>query len=82
MQSLPFVCLRSCNENSTGEPGRLPVRPQVALADHTAGFYAYGAILAGLLSRKRSGKGKWIDISMFDCQVLYELNPVAVTFLR
>jgi crotonobetainyl-CoA:carnitine CoA-transferase CaiB-like acyl-CoA transferase len=57
------VCL------STGEPDRLPVRPQVAISDHAAGFQAHAAILAALIARKKTGKGVHIDISMFDCQV-------------
>ncbi|KAL8290529.1 hypothetical protein RQP46_002787 [Phenoliferia psychrophenolica] len=64
----------------TGENDQLPVRPQVALADHTAGFYAYGAILAALIGRKRSGKGTFIDVSMFDCQVA-GLSDAASTWL-
>lgn len=53
----------------TGEPDRLPVRPQVAITDHWAGFNASAAILAALVARKSTGKGVHIDVSMFDCQV-------------
>ena len=55
--------------NSTGEPDRAPVRPGIPVTDLTAGFYAYGAILAAVISRQQTGQGVHIDVSMFDCQV-------------
>ena len=51
---------------STGEPGRPPVRMSVPVADLAAGHYASTAILAALSRRLVTGKGDYIDISLYD----------------
>ncbi|MDC0033330.1 CoA transferase [Alphaproteobacteria bacterium] len=53
----------------TGEPGRAAVRAGIPLGDLSAGMYAAIGSLAALEERKQTGKGKFIDISMLDCQV-------------
>lgn len=53
----------------TGEPGRAAVRAGIPLGDLSAGMYAAIGALAALEERRRTGKGKHIDISMLDCQV-------------
>jgi crotonobetainyl-CoA:carnitine CoA-transferase CaiB-like acyl-CoA transferase len=53
----------------TGEPGRKAVRAGIPLGDLSAGMYAAIGSLAALEERKKTGKGKLIDISMLDCQV-------------
>ena len=53
----------------TGEPGRAAVRAGIPLGDLSAGMYAAIAALAALEERRRTGRGKCIDISMLDCQV-------------
>jgi crotonobetainyl-CoA:carnitine CoA-transferase CaiB-like acyl-CoA transferase len=53
----------------TGEPGRTAVRAGIPLGDLSAGMYAAIGSLAALEERRRTGKGKFIDISMLDCQV-------------
>ena len=53
----------------TGEPGRAAVRAGIPLGDLSAGLYAAIGSLAALEERKQTGKGKFIDISMLDCQV-------------
>ena len=53
----------------TGEDGRPPVRVGVAMSDIGAGMYAATAILAALLAREKSGRGQWIDVSLFDSTV-------------
>ncbi len=50
----------------TGEFGRPPVRVGVAITDILAGAHAAVAILSALIARKTTGKGQWIDVSMFD----------------
>jgi crotonobetainyl-CoA:carnitine CoA-transferase CaiB-like acyl-CoA transferase len=50
----------------TGEPGRPPVRVGVPLADISGGIYSSKGILAALFERERTGKGRRIEISMFD----------------
>jgi crotonobetainyl-CoA:carnitine CoA-transferase CaiB-like acyl-CoA transferase len=50
----------------TGEPGRPPVRVGIPLADISGGIYSAKGILAALYDRERTGKGRYIEISMFD----------------
>lgn len=53
----------------TGEVGRSAVRAGMPIGDLTAGMYATVGSLAALEERRRTGKGKFVDISMLDCQV-------------
>jgi CoA:oxalate CoA-transferase len=53
----------------TGPVGGPSVRAGVPIGDITAGLYAAIGILAGLESRRATGEGTHIDISMLDCQV-------------
>ncbi len=47
--------------------GGAPVRPPVQIADVAGGAYpAAIGILAALLARNRTGKGRWLDVSMLD----------------
>lgn len=48
-----------------GEPGCKPVKMPVALMDILAGHNMKEAILLALLNRMRSGKGTYIDVSLF-----------------
>ena len=41
----------------------------VAATDVATGLYAHGAILSGLLSVQRTGKGVWIDCNLMETQV-------------
>ncbi|TMI11430.1 CoA transferase [Candidatus Bathyarchaeota archaeon] len=51
---------------STGEEGRQPIRMSVPVADIAAGHYASTAILAALSKRLVTGKGDYIDLSLYD----------------
>ncbi|MBK20376.1 MAG: carnitine dehydratase [Rhodospirillaceae bacterium] len=53
----------------TGEVGRAAVRAGMPIGDLTAGMYAAIGSLAALEERRKTGKGKFVDISMLDCQV-------------
>lgn len=53
----------------TGEPGRPAVRAGIPIGDLAAGMYAVIGALAALEERRRTGRGRFIDISMLDCQV-------------
>lgn len=57
--------------NQDGEP----VRPGVAMTDLATGLFAYGAIMAGLIQRYRTGKGLFIDCNLLSSQV-----PIQRTF--
>ena len=50
----------------TGSPGA-PAKVGIAIGDTAAGIYATSAILAVLYERERTGLGRRIDISLFDC---------------
>jgi CoA:oxalate CoA-transferase len=53
----------------TGEPGRPPVRVGIPLADMSGGIFSCKGILAALFDRERSGKGRQIELSMFDAML-------------
>jgi crotonobetainyl-CoA:carnitine CoA-transferase CaiB-like acyl-CoA transferase len=53
----------------TGEPGRTAVRAGIPIGDLAAGMYAAIGALAALEERRRTGKGRFVDVSMLDCQV-------------
>lgn len=53
----------------TGEPGRPPVRAGIPLADLSGGIFACKGILAALFARERTGKGRLVELSMFDAML-------------
>jgi len=53
----------------TGEPGGAPVKFGVPIADITAGLFAALSILGALLLRERTGRGVWIDTSLYEGQL-------------
>jgi CoA:oxalate CoA-transferase len=53
----------------TGEPGRPPVRVGIPLGDLSGGIFSCKGILAALFDRERSGKGRLIELSMFDAML-------------
>jgi formyl-CoA transferase len=50
----------------TGEPGRPPVKVGLPITDLGAGLFALAGILAALHWRASSGRGQYIDTSLFD----------------
>jgi formyl-CoA transferase len=50
----------------TGEPDATPVKCGVPIADLSAGLFAANAILAALIARERTGRGQYIDTSLFE----------------
>jgi crotonobetainyl-CoA:carnitine CoA-transferase CaiB-like acyl-CoA transferase len=53
----------------TGEPGRPPVRVGIPIADLGGGIFACKGILAALFDRERTGKGRRVELSMFDAML-------------
>ena len=53
----------------TGEPDRPPVRVGIPLGDMSGGIYACKGILAALFDRERSGRGRYVEVSMFDAML-------------
>jgi len=62
----------------TGErddlPGGGPQKVGVAVADLTTGLYSAVGIVSALLERERTGKGRYIDMALLDCQVALLAN--------
>ncbi|XP_044626752.1 succinate--hydroxymethylglutarate CoA-transferase isoform X9 [Equus asinus] len=54
----------------TGPEDGDPVRPGVAMTDLATGLYAYGAIMAGLIQRYKTGKGLFVDCNLLSSQIL------------
>lgn len=63
----------------TGSPGE-PAKAGCSIADIAAGMYAYTNILAALLERGRTGKGKRIDISMLESMAEWMSFPLYYAF--
>ncbi len=53
----------------TGEAGRGPVRAGWSIADLTAGLWAALSICAALFERQHTGRGKYLETSLFEGQV-------------
>lgn len=61
----------------TGEPdaaGGAPMKVGVGIADIMTGMYASTAMLAALEARHRTGRGQYIDVSLFDSQLAWLAN--------
>jgi CoA:oxalate CoA-transferase len=54
------------------EPNPHPRVTYLQAADVLAGTHAFGAILAALLRRSRTGQGAYLDVSMLECLVAAE----------
>ncbi|MBI1987569.1 MAG: CoA transferase [Nitrospinae bacterium] len=50
----------------TGFPDGLPVKPSLSMAEYLAGLLAAISTLAALYRRQRSGKGQWVDLSLYE----------------
>jgi crotonobetainyl-CoA:carnitine CoA-transferase CaiB-like acyl-CoA transferase len=58
----------------TGEPEGDPMKVGVALSDVLTAHYAYGAIVASLYARERTGRGDAIEVSLFGATVASLVN--------
>jgi crotonobetainyl-CoA:carnitine CoA-transferase CaiB-like acyl-CoA transferase len=50
----------------TGEPGGAPVKAGVPVADLAAGLYCAAGILAAYIAREQTGRGQYIDTSLYE----------------
>jgi crotonobetainyl-CoA:carnitine CoA-transferase CaiB-like acyl-CoA transferase len=50
----------------TGEPGGAPVKCGVPIADLSVGLIAANGVLAALIAREKTGRGQYIDTSLFE----------------
>jgi len=53
----------------TGDPAGPPVRCGVPMGDLAGGLFSALAVSAALYERERTGEGRFIDLSLLDCQV-------------
>ena len=56
------------------------VKAGCSIVDISAGMYAYSNILAALIERGKTGKGKRIDISMLECMTEWMSHPLYYTY--
>src|SRR5699024_10418150 len=61
----------------TGFPDGPPTTVGVDISDLCAGAFATQTILAALYERQTSGKGQFLDVSLFDCQLSALANVAA-----
>lgn len=61
----------------TGEEGGAPVRVGTSIGDIVAGMFGAIGILAALADRDISGKGRMVDVAMFDGQLSILENAIA-----
>ena len=57
-----------------------PAKAGCSIADIAAGMYAYSNILAALIERGRTGRGRCIDVSMLECMVEWMGFPLYYAF--
>ena len=53
----------------TGEAGSGPIRIPISPVDQTTGLHAFGAILAALFDREKTGQGARIEVSLYESAV-------------
>jgi crotonobetainyl-CoA:carnitine CoA-transferase CaiB-like acyl-CoA transferase len=53
-----------------GEAGQVPLKFGVAAVDLFTGMYSAQAILAALFERQKTGKGRHIEMALFDCGLM------------
>jgi CoA:oxalate CoA-transferase len=61
----------------TGQPGGPPTRVGTSTGDITAGLFTAIGVLAALVERAQSGRGRHVDVAMLDCQVATLENAIA-----
>jgi crotonobetainyl-CoA:carnitine CoA-transferase CaiB-like acyl-CoA transferase len=76
---LNYIALSGVLGLTTDERGK-PVVPGVQIADIAGGMVTAFAILAALLARERTGRGQYVDVSMFDVMLAMLPIPAAQHF--
>lgn len=61
----------------TGQPGGEPTKVGVALLDVICGLYAANGILAALLERRATGRGRRIVVSLYETSLAATVNQAA-----
>jgi itaconate CoA-transferase len=74
-ESGPYARMKAYDNLLQGETGLLavtgspeaPAKVGISVCDISAGIHAYAGILEALIERERTGAGRALEISMFDC---------------
>ena len=69
----------SCFLSITGTADE-PAKAGCSIADIAAGMYAFSQVLAALIERGRSGRGRRIDVSMLECMAEWMGYPLYYAF--
>ena len=56
--------------NINGEPTQPPLKFGIAVVDLMTGMYAAQAVLAALFRRERTGKGRHVEMALYDCGLM------------
>jgi crotonobetainyl-CoA:carnitine CoA-transferase CaiB-like acyl-CoA transferase len=73
----PVVQAESGFQSLTGQPDHEPVRTAIPMTDVTTGLNGALAILAALWHRKRTGKGQFVEVPLYDTGA-FNTAPLAV----
>jgi len=65
----------------TGEPDAPPSRMGLSIVDLMTGLFAAFALVSGVLAARESGRGRDLDVSLFDC-ALQNLGYLATWYLN
>ncbi|MFE4958962.1 CaiB/BaiF CoA transferase family protein [Streptomyces sp. NPDC056653] len=65
----------------TGEPDGVPVRAGFSIADLSAGMFGLAGVLAALVERSRTQRGRYITTSLFEAQLGLHVNLAMNLFL-
>ena len=65
----------------TGEPGTLPSRMGLSIVDYLSGITAAFALTAALLGASRTGRGRDVDLSLYDV-AMHQLSYPAAWYLN
>jgi crotonobetainyl-CoA:carnitine CoA-transferase CaiB-like acyl-CoA transferase len=64
----------------TGEPGRQPVKTGNPVADIAAGILAVAAVAAAYVHKQKTGRGQWVDTSLFEAALQQTFWHAAIHF--
>ncbi len=65
----------------TGEPDGAPVRAGYSVADLSAGLFGLAGVLAALVDRARTNRGRYVTTSLFEAQLGLHVNTAMNMFL-
>jgi CoA:oxalate CoA-transferase len=67
--------------SATGELGGRPLKAGVPVADFMSGTHLYGAIVTALYERERTGRGRLVEVSMFESMFATLLPAAGHTYV-